>query len=65
MRNWLLYIIFLEEGSVCSFVEYGVLTLVMGFKELYGGGLFLRESNNTLIFVRSNYRVPLSTRVVS
>jgi len=29
----------------------------MGFKELYGGSLFLRESNNTLIFVRSNYRV--------
>jgi hypothetical protein len=29
----------------------------MGMKEIYGGGLFLRESNNTLIFVRSNYRV--------
>lgn len=33
----------------------------MGFKELYGGSLFLRESNNTLIFVRSNYRVKLPT----
>jgi hypothetical protein len=34
----------------------------MGFKELYGGGLFLRESNNSLIFVRSNYRVGPSLR---
>ena len=31
--------------------------VVLGMKELYGGGLFVRESNNTLIFVRSSYRV--------
>ena len=60
MRNWLSYIISLEAGLVRSldFKRAGVdMCLVMGFKELYGGGLFLRESNNTLIFVRSNYRV--------
>jgi len=33
--------------------------LVLGMKELYGGGLFVRESNNTVIFVRSSYRVSL------
>lgn len=31
--------------------------IVLGMKELYGGGLFVRESNNTVIFVRSSYRV--------
>jgi len=37
--------------------------VVLGMKELYGGGLFVRESNNTLIFVRSSYRVSRIHRV--
>ena len=41
-------------GMLMSHLNWRV---VMGMKELYGGSIFLRESNNTLIFVRSNYRV--------
>ena len=33
------------------------IMVVLGMKEFYGGGLYVRESNNTLIFVRSSYRV--------
>lgn len=59
-----------EEGEVgdCALdIWWGVwyvrnvrlwgLMVVLGMKEFYGGGLFVRESNNTVIFVRSSYRV--------
>jgi carboxylesterase type B len=36
-----------------------LLMVVLGTKELYGGSIFVRESNNTLIFIRSNYRVSI------
>ena len=64
-----------EEGEVggCALdIWWGVwylcwvgvgLIVVLGMKELYGGGLFVRESNNTLIFVRSSYRVSRIHRV--
>jgi hypothetical protein len=57
-KNWLLYIGFLVVDLVCSLPRVDFNGVVLGTKETYGGGLFVRESNNTLIFVRSNYRVP-------